>query len=187
MRNLIGELRSEHETMARLLRILERQIEIFEAAGKPDYSLAQEIIFYFLDFPDQCHHPKEDLVARKLLEVAPDGAEPLARLPGLHAELAEMSRNMANLMRRVLEEAELPRETVIRAVRDFTNAQRHHMAMEEEHFFPRAEALLSEAERDASTAEIFARKDPLFGAQMEEHFARLRDEILRWEAAEQRA
>ena len=187
MRNVIGELRSEHETMARLLRILEQQIEIFEAAGQPDYSLAQDVILYFLDFPDQCHHPKEDLVAKKLLDVAPDRAEPLTRLVGLHEELADLSRNMANLMRRVLEEAELPRDKVIRAARDFTTAQRHHMAMEEEHFFPLAEALLSEADLQELEAEIFARKDPLFGATTDEHFAMLRDEILKWEEAEQPA
>lgn len=187
MRNVIGELRSEHETMARLLRILEQQIEIFEAAGQPDYSLAQDVILYFLDFPDQCHHPKEDLVAKKLLEQAPDRAERLARLAELHEELAALSRNVASLMRRVLEEAELPRDQVIRAVREFTSAQRHHMEMEEEHFFPLAEAMLSEADLNELEAEIFARTDPLFGAQTEEHFAMLRDEILKWEETEQPA
>jgi len=181
MRNVIAELHEEHANMARLLKILEQQVQIFKAAGQPDYNLAQDIIFYILGFPDQCHHPKEDLVAQRLLELDPERAEPLSRLAGLHVELGELARNVANLVSRVLDEAELPRDRVIQAVREFTVSQRHHMAMEEAHFFPLADALLSPADLEQLASEIFDRDDPLFGPDKEQHYASLRDEILRWE------
>jgi hypothetical protein len=44
MRNILGELRTEHANMARLLNILDKQIEIFEGAGQPDYVIMQDII-----------------------------------------------------------------------------------------------------------------------------------------------
>ena len=80
MRNVVQDLRIEHTSMERLLNILEKQIAVFEAGGQPDYEITQDIMLFFLDFPDQCHHPKEDLVARKLLELSPERAE---RLRGL--------------------------------------------------------------------------------------------------------
>lgn len=181
MRSVIGELRTEHANMERLLRILDRQIEIFEAAGQPDYGIVQDIILYFLDFPDQCHHPKEDLLAQKLLELSPDRAARLSGLAELHTELAALTRKVASVVRRVLEEAELPRAQVIGAAREFTSAQRHHMAMEEEHFLPLAEDLLSEGDLRELESEIFAKDDSLFGPKIEEHFASLRDDILKWE------
>ena len=67
MRNVVQDLRVEHTSMERLLKILEKQIEVFEAGGQPDYGIIRDIVLFFLDFPDQCHHPKEDSLAQKLL------------------------------------------------------------------------------------------------------------------------
>ena len=181
MRNVIGELRTEHANMERLLKILDKQIEIFEAAGQPDYTTTQDIILYFLGFPDQCHHPKEDLVAQKLLKLTPDRAGQLRGLAELHEELGGLTRKVASVVRRVLDEAELPRAEVIRAVKEFISSQRHHMEMEEAHFLPLAEEVLSEADLEELESEIFQKEDPLFGPETEEHFATLRDDILRWE------
>lgn len=181
MRNVIADLRTEHTNMERLLKILDRQIEIFEAAGQPDYTLIQDIILYFLDFPDQCHHPKEDLLAQRLLELSPDRAARLSGLSELHEELGVLTRKVASVVRRVLDEAELPRAQVITAAKDFMSAQRHHMEMEEEHFLPLAAEVLSETDLGELQSEIFKKDDPLFGPGTEEHFAMLRDNILKWE------
>lgn len=187
MRNVIKELRTEHANMGRLLKILDRQIEIFEAAGQPDYDIMQDIILYFLDFPDQCHHPKEDLLAQKLLERSPDRAARLTELAELHKVLGALSRKVASVVRRVLDEAELPRAQVIGAAKEFIRAQRHHMEMEEEHFLPLAEELLSERDLGELESEIFATDDPLFGPRTEAHFAMLRDDILKWEKIDSQA
>jgi hemerythrin-like domain-containing protein len=181
MRNVIADLRTEHTNMERLLKVLDRQIEIFEAAGQPDYTLMQDIILYFLDFPDQCHHPKEDLLAQRLLELSPDRAARLSGLSELHKELGVLTRKVASVVRRVLDEAELPRAQVIGAATDFMSAQRHHMEMEEEHFLPLAEEVLSETDLGELQSEIFNKDDPLFGSGTEEHFAMLSDSILKWE------
>ena len=181
MRNILGELRTEHVNMARLLNILDKQIEIFEGAGQPDYVIMQDIILYFLEFPDQCHHLKEDLVAQKLLELSPDRAAQLRGLAELHEELGALTRKVAEIVRRVLNEAELPRSQVIRAVREFISSQRHHMEMEDAHFLPLAEEVLSEADLGGFEAKIFEKDDPLFGSATEKHFEMLRDEILKWE------
>jgi len=187
MGNIVQDLRTEHTSMERLLRIVERQIEVFESGGQPDYEITQHIILFFLDFPDQCHHPKEDLVAQKLLELWPERAERLRGLAHQHEELGALTRRVASIIRRVLDEAELPREDVIRATREFIDSQRHHMEMEELHFLPLADELLSEAHLDDMDAEIFQRKDPLFGPKTEKHFEMLRDDILKWENFDEQA
>ena len=181
MRNVVQELRTEHANLERLLTILDRQVEVFEKAGQPDYDIIQQIILYFLDFPDQCHHPKEDLLAQKLLEKAPDRAGRLQGLASQHEELGALTRRMAKAVDRVLEEAELPRSGIIRSAREFISSQRHHMQMEEEYFFPLAEQLLSEQDLAELDSGIFSKEDPLFGPETEEHFKMLRDDIMRWE------
>lgn len=184
MRNVIQDLRVEHTSMARLLRILERQTEVFEAGAQPDYGIIQDIVLFFLDFPDQCHHPKEDLLARKLLALSPERAERLGDLIDQHEELGRLTRHLAGRLRRVREETADSPEGLLQAVREFIGAQRHHMEMEEIHFFPLADELLSDANLEDMDAEIFRKEDPLFGPKTEKHFEMLRDNIVKWERTE---
>lgn len=181
MANVVERIRKEHAGMQRLLRILERQIDAFEDAGKPDYDLLREVLFYFTDFPDKCHHPKEDLLAEKLLEADPDRAAPLRGLEAQHEELAQLTKRMATMLDNVMMDAEVSRDRVVQATREFIDSQLHHMEMEERHFLPLAEGLLSENAIDPPQEEIFARQDPLFETQTEQRYAKLIEEILAWE------
>ena len=181
MRHVIQDLRIEHASMERLLRILETQTEAFQAGGKSDLAIVQDILLFFLDFPDQCHHPKEDLLAQKLLELSPARAEPLRDLIRQHKELGLATQRAAATMRSVRDEGEFSRDEAARTVREFIDAQRHHMEMEEIHFLPLADELLGDEELKALDAEIFRIEDPLFGREVEEHFQMLRDYIVKWE------
>ena len=69
-------------------------------------------------------------------------------------------------------------------VKEFISSQRHHMEMEEAHFLPLAEEVLSDADFLELDAKIFRKEDPLFGPETEEHFTMLRDNILRWEQSD---
>lgn len=185
MANVVERIRKEHANMERLLLILDRQMDTFEEAGTPDYELLQEIVFYFSDFPDKCHHPKEDILAEKLLKTDADRAAPLRGLAEMHEELAQLTNRMAALLDRVMKDAEIPREKVVQATREFIGSQRHHMEMEERHFLPLAETLLSEKALDPPREDIFTRQDPLFEEQTEQRYTDLLEEILAWERKSQ--
>jgi hypothetical protein len=106
---IVDDLRAEHAAMARLLDALERQVTVFRDGGAPDYDIVQGVTEYFCDFPELHHHPKEDLLARSLLDQAGGGAEALKGLAAQHEELAGLTRRFAKVVQRVLDEAELPR------------------------------------------------------------------------------
>ena len=181
MTNIIEQIRGEHRNMAKLLDALERQIAVFSEGGHPDYEVIVGAIDYFLDFPDRCHHPKEDMLARKMLEGA-ETTDPLHKLAAQHEELGILSRRFSQLVQRVLEEAELSREDLTRAATEFIASQRHHMEMEEEHFLPLAESSLSEEDLEALDCELLAESDPLMDSDGEARYAVLRDAIQSWEA-----
>lgn len=182
MTNIIEQIRYEHGNMAKLLDALERQVAVFDSGGRPDYEIVVCVLDYFLDYPERCHHPKEDLLARKILELAGDDAAPLRKLEAQHEELGILTRRYAVLVRRVLDEAELPRSDLARAAKEFIASQRHHMQMEEEHFLPVADALLSQDDLASLESELFAETDPLMDPDTEARYAILRDAILAWEA-----
>ena len=73
MAEVLDRLEQEHTNMAKPVDVLEHRLAVFAEAGTVDYDLILRIVDYFLDYPDQVHHPKEDLVYRKLRERAPGG------------------------------------------------------------------------------------------------------------------
>ena len=181
MANMIDRLHQDHANMTRLLDALDRQVAVFERNEAPDYEIIQGVVDYFLDYPDLCHHPREDRIARRLIEKGAVNETAAKTLLAQHEELGQLSRRFAKMVGQVVREAELPRASFLRAAREFIDTQRLHMAMEDEHFFPVAEALLGAEELEALAAEDDDRADPVFGGRVEEgRFARLRDSILKW-------
>jgi hemerythrin-like domain-containing protein len=176
MTELIEILREDHRNIETLLLVLERELNIFDRAEQPHYEVAQAIIDYFRDYPDRCHHPKEDAVFAKLKTCDPAAAASVGDLEAEHLKGAKRLRLVARAVESVLSEQEVLRQTVDDIVRDFIEKERRHMEME---LFPAAaKALLSE-----DWAEIDARlqSDSSLDRANEEKFNSLRQRILRWE------
>lgn len=186
MSEVMRQLREEHRHIATLLRALERQLAIFDAAEQPDYDVLAAIADYFAGFPDCCHHPKEDLVYRKLCERDPTLAGKMANVEAEHAEISALARRFREAVQNVLKEAEIPREAFHDVARRFVSDQRRHMQMEEEHLFPHAEQTLTPDDWAAIDRQAVHEVDPLFGGD-DQKFATLRDDILRWQAEDEAA
>jgi hemerythrin-like domain-containing protein len=161
MTELIEILREDHRNIETLLLVLERELNIFDRAEQPHYEVAQAIIDYFRDYPDRCHHPKEDAVFAKLKTCDPAAAASVGDLEAEHLKGAKRLRLVARAVESVLSEQEVLRQTVDDIVRDFIEKERRHMEME---LFPTAaKALLSE-----DWAEIDARLTKRFVARQSE-------------------
>lgn len=185
MSEVMRALRQEHANIKKLLGVLERQLAVFESAGRPDYDIVEGVADYFLSYPDLYHHPKEDLVYRRLLERDPASAQDFGDLQAEHEQIAARTREFAAGVRDVLEEATVPRESFGHWARRFVDMQRQHMQREETVFFPAAEKALTADDWAELEARMTDREDPLFGAGVGERYESLRDDILRWEQENQ--
>lgn len=173
---LIDALRREHETIAVLLDVLDRQAAILEAAGEPDYEALAALVEYFSDFPAQVHHPKEDLIWGALMTRDSAGAAPIGDLGAEHRHLAELTRGFAAAIEAVLHDVEVPRVAAARMIRRFVAAERQHIAEEEDIFFPAALRALCAEDWAAAAAIADKRIDPLADAA-DRRFAALRRTI----------
>ena len=182
MAEVLRALREEHQNMARLLGVLERELALFDRAERPDYDVLTGIADYFASFPTDCHHPKEDLILRKLRQRAPAAAEAVGDLESEHEQLAKRVEQFRKAVENVMAEAEMPRDSFAAALRHFISDQRSHMEWENQAFFPAAVAALSETDWAEIDAEASREEDPLFGPQVTKAFEALSADILRWEA-----
>lgn len=178
MTALVQDILREHRSLSRVLALLERQVEAFEAGEGFDAELWHLILDYLRDFPEQVHHPKEDLIYRRLMERGGEAAAALADLEAEHARLKATLDRLAGLVEAVERDVELPRSLLAGAARDFLAFQRSHMAREEDTFLPRAERCLTPADWQAVAGRAERRADPLFDEKQAERFAALRGAIL---------
>lgn len=179
MSELIRQLHQDHINVARLLTILERQIEILNEAGAPDYSLMVEIMQYMTHYPDQYHHPKEDLMFDRLAARAGATAPVLKELSEEHEILAEKSGRFLESLQGVLEGGILPRELVVGQGREYVQILMQHMSKEEAQIFIRAEQVLTDADWAAIDRAMKPREDPWFGKNVETRYRERREQILR--------
>ena len=175
-------LRKEHRNIARLLGALERQIDVFAEAGDPDYDVLRGVADYFLEFPDRCHHPKEDAVFALLKIAHPQAASAVGDLPREHRLLHEQTLRFHQDLMLLLKGADIARAEIVDAARRFIEDERRHMGMEEEHFFQVSERLLTPADWSMIEGELAKGRDPLFGGKVEERFRKLSETLIAWEA-----
>jgi len=184
MDDIIGGLRREHANIAKLLSALERQLVQFIANEPVDYDIIQGIADYFVDYPELCHHPKENAIYHRLLARDADAAGALGDLKDDHDRIGTLSLAFAKTVRNVLGEAVVPRKTFEKAARNFIDLQRKHMEMEERTFFPAVLQALTAEDWAEVKAEIHRRDDPLFGSAVEDRFRAAAEDILEWDRSE---
>ena len=182
-------LRLEHRNLSRLLGLIEDQVAAAEAGAPLDKNLLGLAWEYFSDYPDLCHHPKEDLVYELLSKRDPGSCAGLKNLTSEHVRLRELTRAFGEAVRRLPEapqsrgaiqsrDAPQTAEPAAREViGDFTRRYRQHMKEEDERFFPLAEQKLSKDEWATLDFAVFDRDDPLLADATEHRFAALRQRI----------
>ena len=174
----LRNLQLEHESLGRLLDIMDEWIGDFRESQAPDYRLLKVIADYLLSYPDEVHHPKEDLIFLKLQHRDPDAASKLSRVLDEHRGLREITHEFAANVGDSTGPAASRPEHVLQATRKLVDCYRHHIEMEEEHFFPTAERVLTKrdwAEIDFAFSE---RTDPLL-FEAETKYKNLRAKISR--------
>src|SRR5499427_9406560 len=117
MSYLIEVLRQEHCNIEKLLRVLERELSVFDRGDRPDYEVVLAVINYLKDYPDSCHHPKEDIIVEKLKARDPIAAAAIGDLEAEHQEGTKRLRQVAQAVERVLSDQDLVREHVATIIR----------------------------------------------------------------------
>lgn len=181
MPKIINLLLEEHQNIEKLLRVVEHELEIFDSSGRPDYEILQTIIQYFQDYPESCHHPKEEMIFQKLKTRDPAAAKRFGDVEAEHEVETRRLRSFARAVDSVLADQEFLRESFHLAVHDFIAHQREHLRKEELLLFPAAAKALPPEDWAEIDARLDDRKDPLFDSVVEEKFHNLQNTILRWE------
>lgn len=159
---LLEILEQEHADMRRLLDFIKTQADTAEA---PDFGLLHEILEYCLAYPDQYHHPKEELIYAALRRHDPESAGAVDDMVAEHRELATATRELAAVLKAARSDQEQPCRDLRVMLRSFVRCYRDHMRKEDQEFFPYAFCALSPEEWSDLAAEVTDPTDPLMRAK----------------------
>jgi hemerythrin-like domain-containing protein len=173
MVEIIEILREEHRNIQKLLRVMEQELNVFDRGERPDYEVFGAIIEFFKNYPDSCHHPKEDVIYEKFK----------TRDPGRAASVADLEAEHRQAIESVLNDQELLRENVDRIIRDFIDNERKHIALEDEVIFSAIVETLQPGDWADIALTLADRYGPPSEADFEEQFSTLRRNILELEEA----
>ena len=177
MTDLAALWHAEHVNFARLLDLLEKQVAAFHAGEQPNYDLMLDVVYYLRHYPDQVHHPQEDVAFARLLERDPTMRPQIDRLVQEHRVLAAAGETLLTHLDAVVADALEPRSTVEAAAATYLVYYRQHLAAEEKEVIPRAAELLTPKDWAAVAAAVTAKPDPFFGEDIEARFRKLRRQI----------
>jgi len=178
--DVLATTHRDHANLAKLLDAAERQLALYEQGETPDYDIILGVIDYCLNYPDLYHHPKEDLILRRLRQRDPEAARAVGDLEDEHRALGALTRRFAGAVNNILGDAEMPRDALQTIAREFLTSYRAHMHMEEQVFLPAARRALDPSDWAEIDAQLTHREDPLFGTEREDRYRSLRKEILSW-------
>ena len=181
MTRIIETLREEHRNIEGLLLVLEQELDVFDRNERPDYEIIQAVINYFQDYPDCCHHPKEDMIFEKLKARDPVAAEAVGDLEAEHQNEGSRLRRVAYMIRSILTDHDVLRQSVHDTIRDFIELERKHMEMEERVLFSVAAKALRPEDWVGIEAMWSEENDSMFNVAVEERCQSLRVRILQWE------
>ena len=177
MAHVMETLREDHKNMTQLLDLMESQIAAIRGEQQPNFDLLNEAVSYCLTYPKLYHHPKEDLVYRRLVQmgISPDQ---VGDMETAHEDLQGLTERLSNLLKKAGAAGDVNRETLASLVDSFIKSYRLHIDAEEKIFFPLAEERFQASDWKAIDAELASMADPLFGDRAPLDYGSLKGALL---------
>lgn len=174
MHKLMTELHQDHVNLAKLLKLLEQQVETLAAGEDADLILMADIADYIRRYADQIHHPKEDEIYRVFQARSAEAEGVVTTLLDEHQHLPNVTLEFQRLLDGLINDSLiLTRQELQDKITAFIEAQTEHLNTEEANLFP----LINNTLQDADWAEVEQGMqehiDPLFGSHILDRYRSL--------------
>ena len=175
----VATIKQEHRALGTVMEALQRLLaDVAALRAEPDFALFSAALYYIADFPERCHHPKEDEYLFQALRRRT--AQFNAVLDDLQAEHVRSAQMMTQLQCALVHyQGGAPEGLKMfrSAVDAFSAMLGEHMRKEDE-LLARARDCLAEEDWSRIASAFSANGDPLFGGNRREEFRKLYSRIL---------
>lgn len=176
----VSILHQEHHALSVVTQLLQRLLaDIASEHAEPDFALFAAALCYIDDFPERCHHPKEDeYLFGALRQRTTEFNTVLDELQADHVRSSQMMRYTERALVHYQAGAPDGFARFKDAVDSYAVMLREHMATEE-HLLEHARACLAEEDWERIATAFLENDDPLFAAGGRKEFRQLYLRIVR--------
>jgi hemerythrin-like domain-containing protein len=172
---MIQKLLTEHDHIRKTLNLLETQFFDLCRDRQPDLSLMRSIVVYIQEYPEQTHHPYEDMIYSIMLERG-ERNKLLSNLVADHTRLEQDTSTLRESLQSYID-GWFPVKDLKHQLSAFLSQQRKHMHIEELEVYPAAGHLLSDEDWDKVQSIVPYRDDPVFGERSQKNYEQLFHDI----------
>jgi len=172
---MLNQLLIEHDHIRKTLNLLEMQFLDLCRGRTPDLSMMRSIIVYIQEYPEQAHHPLEDMIFSILLE-REEKVMLLQNLMTEHTELELVTRKLRDSLESYIK-GSFSKEMLKHQLSTFLIRQRKHLYSEEIEIYPLAQRILTKADWKKIQSAAPHRDDPVFGERTQNDYELLHREI----------
>lgn len=180
MSELVNSLTTEHKRMAKLLSLLDEEVNRFNEGNTLDYELVSAIVDYLTRTSQLKHHQAEDEIYKWIKIRDPEAASAINDIHLEHEKLAILSKTFQEAVSNVEQDNELPRMWLVSVANQYSTAHRNHLRLEERELFPKAIETLMASDWQDVEDHINRELDPEFERLEHEDLNDLRNDILTW-------
>ena len=142
MYDIVEQIRDDHISMARILSIMEQEINPIDGADDCDYALLIDCMRYMVEYADVVHHPKEDAMMQCISKKSAYLEALVGEIEKQHKLIRKSSTEFYDIVKAVESEEIVSKEKISELGLKYIQMQRAHMKLENEHLLSKVRALL---------------------------------------------
>ena len=169
--SIIERLEIDHCQLLRKINFLETQYLDMCRGVEPDYSLMRNIIVYIQEYPEQMHHPLEDMIFSVLLERV-DEADIVQKLMSEHTQLEVVTRQLRDSLE-AMSSGKVSADKLKKQLSEFLVGQRQHIFTEETQAYPLVKKHLTEQDWKQLQNMVSIIDEPIYGRKTRYDYERL--------------
>jgi hemerythrin-like domain-containing protein len=178
MKSILDKLHKDHKNISKLLSFLEHQLYLLGKCENFDLSTTLDAIKYMKEYPDNVHHPLENIVFKYFLDHHEQAREEITELLHEHEGMPILTENLLRVLEGALADVPQKREELCSCLKKYISIQKEHMQQEEAYVYPILNSILDENDWEKIDSELAHIEDPLFGKSLEKTYQGLLLQII---------
>ncbi len=175
-REIILALKYEHRYMNRVFDAFKEQLEILDDDGQADFELMADVLLYMRRFPEKAHHPREDVVFRKLMERDEDLRGDIEAVFVQHETLAQKGQALLKSLNEISENENVEQQKSLRfRCADYQEIYEKHIDFEEAKLFPLLETVLTDGDWDDISKNLTVERQAMLGKRVGKQYRALNE------------
>lgn len=171
MSNPVDQIHEDHVNAAKVLDLIEQEVEHARNEQMPDLELLEDAMRYMVNYSDLIHHPKEDAMFARLIRTVPEAADRVEALRQEHLTLASLSSAFLDIIKAAESGEFVLRDEVIRRGSEYVETLRAHINTEESDLLKLAKQYLTDQDLEEINSEYASSRDPLMEDSLQQQYA----------------